>query len=186
MKKEKPTADVMAGTTFRKRLSVEVSGRSVEFEQGEPSIKVVVSSWNRKLQAKLPAERVVHIGETMNFNDQAYVTDPVTWQIKVPEVPNVEGIKKYTFPFRTNVTIVDAFFGGQQVLPTDKRLVMESATEVLTMDANGNLKVSNQFDAAQNYRNELALPDDSRFYGKARRPSKSKQDEDEEYSDEYQ
>ena len=186
VKKEKPTADVMAGTTFRKRLSVEVSGRSVEFEQGEPSIKVVVSSWNRKLQAKLPAERVVHIGETMNFNDQAYVTDPVTWQIKVPEVPNVEGIKKYTFPFRTNVTIVDAFFGGQQVLPTEKRLVMESATEVLTMDANGNLKVSNQFDAAQNYRNELALPDDSRFYGKARRPSKSKQDEDEEYSDEYQ
>ena len=184
--KEKPTADVMAGTTLRKRSAIGVAGRSVEFDQVEPSIKVVVSSWNRSLKAKLPAERVAHIGETMNFNDQAYVTDPITWQIKVPEVPDVEGIKKYTFPFRTNVTIVDAFFGGQQFLPADKRLVMESATEVLTMDANGNLKISNQFDAAQNYRNELALPDDSRFYGKARRPSKSKQDEDAEYSDEFQ
>ena len=183
--KEKPTADVMAGTTLRKRSAIGVAGRSVEFDQVEPSIKVVVSSWNRSLKAKLPAERVAHIGETMNFNDQAYVTDPITWQIKVPEVPDVEGIKKYTFPFRTNVTIVDAFFGGQQFLPADKRLVMESATEVLTMDANGNLKISNQFDAAQNYRNELALPDDSRFYGKAR-PSKSKQKEEDEYSDEYQ
>ena len=183
--KEKPTADVMAGTTLRKRSAIGVAGRSVEFDQVEPSIKVVVSSWNRSLKAKLPAERVAHIGETMNFNDQAYVTDPITWQIKVPEVPDVEGIKKYTFPFRTNVTIVDAFFGGQQFLPADKRLVMESATEVLTMDANGNLKISNQFDAAPNYRNELALPDDSRFYGKAR-PSKSKQKEEDEYSDEYQ
>ena len=167
VKKENPTADVMAGTTLRgKRSAV----GSVEFEEVEPSIAVVVSSWNRDLRARLPAERLAHIGETMNFNDQAYVTDPITWQIKVPEVPNVKGITKYTLPFETDVTIVDAFFGGQQPL-ADKRLVMESATEVLTMDANGNLKVSNQFDAAQDYRNELALPDDSRFYGK---PPRSK------------
>ena len=185
VKKEKPTADVMAGTTIRgKRPAVQVSGRSVEFDEVEPSIAVVVSSWDRDFQARLPTERVAHIGETMNFNDQAYVTDPITWQIKVPEVSEVEGIRKYTLPFKTNVTIVDAFFGDQLPLP-DKRLVMESATEVLTMDANGNLKVSNQFAAARNYRNELALPDDSRFYGRPRRTKKPKEDEAEDFSEDY-
>ena len=164
-------ADVMAGTTVRKRLvSVGVSGRAVEFDQVEPSIRVLVSSWSRDLKARLPAEREAHIGETMNFNSPAYVTDPVTWKIKVPEIPRVEGVEKHTVPFRTNVTMVDAFFGSQQTLPIDKRLSMETATEILVMDPNGNLKISNQFSAATNYRNELALPDDSRFYGKVKKP----------------
>jgi len=50
------------------------------------------------LKARLPAEREAHIGETMNFNSPAYVTDPVTWKIKVPEIPRVEGVEKHTVP----------------------------------------------------------------------------------------
>lgn len=182
-----PNADVLAGTTVRKRAaSVELGGRVVQFDQVEPSIKVVVSHWVSSLGAKLPAERDAYVGETMNFNDQAYVTHPISWQVLVPEIKGEESMKKYTMPFRSNETIVDAFFGDTQELPNDKRLSMELATEILTMDANGNLKVSNQFAAEKDYRNELAMPDDSRFYGRAKR-QKAKKDEYEgdDYGDDY-
>ena len=167
----KASADVMAGPTVRKRPTL-VGG--VEFDQVEPSIKVLVSSWNKDLGARLSAEREAHIGETMNFRAQAYVTHPLTREIKVPEVPGVEGVDKYKLAFKGEVTIVDAFFGSRQVLAIDKRLSMEGPTEILTMDSNGNFKVSNQFAATTDYRNELALPDDSRFYGKPKRQKKPK------------
>ena len=142
------------------------------------SFKVLVSSWSRFLGARLPAERDAYVGETMNFRAQAYVTHPITSQVKIPEDPNVEGVEKYKLPFRSNVTIVDAFLGSSQQLSTDKRLSMETPTEILTMDANGKFKVSNQFDAATDYRNELAMPDDSRFYGKPPKRRNSGEEED--------
>ena len=179
VKSERPTADVMAGTTVRKRpVSLNVAGRTVEFDKDEPSFKVLVSSWSRFLGARLPAERDAYVGETMNFRAQAYVTHPITSQVKIPEDPNVEGVEKYKLPFRSNVTIVDAFLGSSQQLSTDKRLSMETPTEILTMDANGKFKVSNQFDAATDYRNELAMPDDSRFYGKPPKRRNSGEEED--------
>jgi len=172
---ELPTADVLAGASLRKRLvAVQVRGRVVEFDQAEPSFKVLVSSWSRALGARLPAERDAYVGETMNFNAQAYVTHPITHQIKIPEAPKVQGVEKYKLPFRSNVTIVDAFFGSRQELPNDKRLSMETPTEILTMNADGKFKISNQFTAATDYRNELAVPDDSRFFGKPPKVKKSK------------
>ena len=181
VKKERPTADVLAGTTVRSR-SVELQGN--EFEQVESAIKVLVSYWARTLGAKLSVEKKAYIGETMNFRSKAYVTDPITWKIKVPEVPKVEGIKKYDVPFPTNVTIVDAFFGSKQELPIVKGLSMELPTEILVMDANGNFKISNQFAAATEYRNELAMPDDTRFYGRPPKRRKTKEDEpDDDFGD---
>ncbi len=187
VEQEAATGDVLAGTTVRiKKSVVKVAGRDAEFESGEPAVKVLVSSWVRNVGSKLPAERNAYVGETMNFNDQAYVTHPITWKILVPEWPGIEGIRKYTMPFRTNKTIVDAFFGDTRVLSTDSRLSMELATEILTMDANGNLSVSNQFESATDYRNELAMPDDSRYYGRERLPKPKKDEYAEDYGDEYE
>jgi len=186
VKSELPTADVLAGATQRQRsVAMQIGRRTVEFELAEPSFKVLVSFWDRALGARLPAERDAYIGETMNFRSQAYVTHPITRQIKIPEAPNAAGIEKYKLPFRTNVTIVDAFFGTRQELPGDKRLSMEGPTEILTMDANGKFKISNQFNAANDYRNELVVPDDSRFFGRPPRQRKSRSDEDEDDSGDF-
>ena len=167
------TADVYAGTTVRKRTD----------ELLEPHFKVVVSYWDNNLGAKIPTERNAFVGETMNFNTPAYLTHPISWEVLVAETSQNGDNGKHVIPFETNVTIVDAIFGEKQDLPDIKRQSAEAPTEVLLMDANGNLKVSNQFTDATSYRNEIMMPDDSRFIGTARKPRKSKKDKDEDNFD---
>ena len=167
------TADVYAGTTVRKRTD----------ELLEPHFKVVVSYWDKYLGAKIPTERSAFVGETMNFNSPAYLTHPISWEVLVAETSQNGDNGKHVIPFETNVTIVDAIFGEKQDLPDIKRQSVEAPTEVLLMDANGNLKVSNQFTDATSYRNEIMMPDDSRFIGTARKPRKSKKDKDEDNFD---
>ena len=189
VEKERPSADVYAGPTVRSRpIQMDAGAGAVEFDPVEPTIKVVVSSWTRDLGAKLPSNRSVHIGETLDFNAPAYVTHPISWTVLAAENPrnqNEDDPKKYILPFRTGTMVVDAFFGKKMELPNNKKLEMEMPTEVLTMDVNGNLKVSNQFDAETDYRNEITKKDSARFYGRARRSKKPEKDEYEEYGDEY-
>ena len=173
VRKNLRSADIYAGTTVRKRAE----------DQIEPHFKVVVSYWDKYLGAKIPTERSAFVGETMNFNSPAYLTHPISWEVLVAETSQNGDNGKHVIPFETNVTIVDAIFGEKQDLPDIKRQSVEAPTEVLLMDANGNLKVSNQFTDATSYRNEIMMPDDSRFIGTARKPRKSKKDKDEDNFD---
>ena len=178
-------SDVYAGQAVRERsVSMDAGAGEVRFEQAEPSIEVVVSSWIRSLGTKLPSKKKVYIGETLNFNKPAYVTHPVTWEILAAERPrsDEDDPKRFTLPFRTGSTIIDAFAGEELDLPNSKTLTMKTPTEVLIMDANGNMKVSNQFDAARAYRNEIAEPDVSRFYGKARKQRQKRTEEEEDFN----
>ena len=182
-------ADVYAGPTVRDRpITMDLGNGVVEFDKSEPYIEVVVSSWVRSLGTKLPSKKRVHVGETLDFNSPAYVIHPVTWQVLVAENPDStfddETLKRFTLDFRTGETVVDAFTGQQLELPNNKKLMMELPTEVLTVDASGNLKVSNQFDSATGYRNEIAEQDSSRFYGRPRKSSKKKVDDPGEFGDE--
>ena len=177
--------EVFAGPTRRGRvISMDAGAGEVEFELVEPQIEVVVSSWYGPLSAKLPSTKRVYVGETLNFDSPAFVTHPITWQILTaanPEV-NSEELEKYLMPFRTGETIVDAFGGQQLELPFSKNQRIETPTEILTMDVNGKLKVSNQFDSATNYRNEITAPDSSRFYGTPKRKkSKDKDSDDDDF-----
>ena len=185
VEKNLPSADVFAGSTVRKKIDkVESASETLEFEVAEPHFKVLVSYWNSVLHAKLPSERSAHIGETMNFKAPAYVTHPIDWTVLVAESPNGNGVERYNMPFETNETIVDAFFGTTQEFPGDKKQSIDTPTEILLMDANGNFKISNQFAHATNYRNEITIADDSRFYGKPKRPRKSKKDKaDDDFGD---
>ena len=180
----KSPTDVYAGRAVRERsISMDAGAGEVEFEQAEPYVEVVVSSWIRSLGTKLPSKKKVYVGETLNFNKPAYVTHPVTWEILAAQRPRADedDPNRFTLPFRTGSTIVDAFAGEERDLPNNKTLKMRTSTELLIMDANGNMKVSNQFGASRNYRNEIAEPDDSRFYGRARRQRPKRNEEDEDF-----
>ena len=181
---ERATADVFAGPTgqSKKPRSFNKGSGSVEFNEVEPYIDVVVSSWDADLGAKLPSKQRVFVGETLDFNAPAFLTHPISWTVLVGEDLKAGGepedIDKFILPFRTGTTVVDAFLGDTMVLPIEKRLTMQTPTEVLMMDANGKMKVSNQFDAATAYRNEITEKDASRAFGKLRRQKKSKDDDD--------
>ena len=178
---EQASAEVFAGPTIRSRtISMNAGAGEVEFEQVEPQIEIVVSSWVRYLGAKLPSRKMVSVGETLDFDAPAYVTHPISHQILAAENPqvNTEDVKKFIMPFRTGETIVDAFGGQQMEMPNNKKQMIDTPTEILTMDGNGKLSVSNQFDSATNYRNEIAKQDSSRFYGTPKR-KKEKDSEDE-------
>ena len=183
---QKSSTDVYAGATVRSRtVSMDAGAGEVEFDLVEPQIEIVVSSWIRALGTKLPSEKKIYLGETLNFNSPAYVTHPVSWQVLAAQNPRVKSddIKKFIVPFRTNETVVDAFAGQQLALPNSKKQTIETPTEVLTMDASGNLKVSNQFDSATDYRNEITKQDESRFFGTPRRSRRDKDKEDDDYLD---
>ena len=177
---KRSTSDVYAGPARRPRtVSMAAGAGQAEFELGEPSIEVVVSSWVRYLGTKLPSKKRVYLGETLDFKSPAYVTHPISWQVLVAENPRVksEDLEKFMLQFRTGETVVDAFFGQTMQFPIDKRQEVAMPTEVLTVDANGNLSVSNQFDSATDYRNEITEADSSRFYGRRRRQKPVEEDE---------
>ena len=182
VERKRPPADVYAGPTVRSRsFSMDAGAGKVEFEFEEPKVDLVVSSWVWNMGAKLPSNRSVYVGETLDFNAPAYVTHPISWEVLAGENPRIndsEGIRKYILPIRTGTTVVDAFFGRQLELPNNKKLTMEMPTELLTMDANGRLTVSNEFDAATDYRNEITEKDSSRFYGRARKKKEVKDEYD--------
>ena len=172
--RQSPT-DVYAGATVQGRPhKMDAGSGEVEFEKDEPYFELVVSAWSRSLGTKLRAKRNVHVGETLDFNSPTYVTHPITLDILAAQDPNAnnsdpDDITKFTLPIRTGQTVVDAFAGQQLDLPSNKKLKIETPTELLTMDPDGNLTVSNQFDAATGYRNEIAEQDISRFYGRGKR-----------------
>ena len=186
VQRERRSADVYAGPTLKGRpVKMNSGGKTVQFESVEPAIEMVVSSWDRKLGAKLPSKKRAYIGETFNFKSPAFVTHPITWDVLVAQNPNAntDDLEKFMMPFRTGATIVDAFFGQQMDFPVDKRQQIETPTEVLTVDANGKLSVSSQFDAETDYRNEVTEKDSSRLYGRQRRQPKPVEDE---YGDDYE
>lgn len=167
-----PSADVYAGPTIQ-------AGR-----QGEPSFQVVVSSWETDLHAKIPAQKNVYMGETLNFNAPVYITHPISGQVLIYEAnPQDSESTNYFRSFASNQTVIDAFAGQSLPLPTDKRQLAETPTELLTMDANGNLKVTNQFADANHYRNEITQPDDTRFFGRRRRTRPKKDEFGDDYND---
>jgi len=190
VEKQIRSADVFAGSSIRSRsVSMNAGAGEVQFDLTEPKVEVVVSAWVQDLGTKLPSKRAVYTGETLNFNAPAYLTHPISWEIKAGENTKFkdadDDVRKYILPIRSRAVVVDIFAGEKMVLPTNSKLEMVTPTEVLVMDANGQLKVSNQFDAETDFRNEIAEKDSSRFYGRVRRQKKAKDEYDDGYGDDY-
>lgn len=158
-----------------KALKLKVNGVDALFPVGEPQLEVVASTWSATYGTAVPTKQTVSPGELLNFHAAAHIVHPITWKVYLTKNPNVAvGEDKFKVPVRTGKVVVDAMGGTELPLPRAEKMRHSLASEILVMDASGNLKVSNDMEDRTTYRNLLLQPDESQVVGRPKRPKKKK------------
>jgi len=148
--------------------------RGGEFSFSEPSFRIVANSFQEKLQAFVPAQTETLRGSLLNFNDVAFVLDPLTWAIKeVFDGEDSRGVKQGQ-RFETNAVVLD-IMGGQKIGRGDDEF--ETPGECLIMDRNFRILLHNEVQDTTAWRHaNFFSPENQQFLDEA---NKKKDDEDE-------
>ena len=125
-----------AGEVFLGPPSVAKIGNvdGLKYRRSPPEAEVVAVVWDDAKSVMVPGKRVVTLGTVINFTDQKVdAIDPIEMSVR----------RQKEFQYATNLAVAD--IRGGKKLPTRKLELLEP-TEVLLVDANGNLSVHNEFD----------------------------------------
>lgn len=150
-----PRGDVIAGSVEPPR-SIRVG--TFELIDGEPIIELVVAPWDRALRSMLPGRKKAYRGEALDFLSPAHVLNPVSWLVH----------KLENAPVFSQAVMVDLMGGNELALPRDDMMRYHTAAEILVMEPDGSLKVSNDLADRTKFKQALLLPDDPSEFGTSR------------------
>jgi hypothetical protein len=164
-----PRGDVIAGNVEKPRT---IRVGSFELLDGEPLIDLVVAPWDRALRAMLPGRKKAYRGEALDFVASAHVLNPLSWLVH----------KLDNAPIFSQTVMVDLMGGSELALPKDDVMRYHTAAEMLIMEPDGSLKVTNDLADRTKYKQALLLPDDPKEFGT---PREKKQEEDDNRGSEF-
>ena len=123
----------------------------------EPIARFVAGAWSEKYNTLLPSKRDVSRGDLLNFiAERIHMLNPRDYRV----------LRADNEPIQTNGVVVD-IMGGMS-LPYTVPMRYQAPTDVLVLDASGNLRVQNSLDDYKGYRHALFLEDEKAEYGKPR------------------
>jgi hypothetical protein len=151
------SGDLLAGKVEIPR-SIRVG--TTEILEAEPSIDIVVAPWDRFLRAMLPGRKKSFRGEALDFAANAHVLNPINWLVH--RIDNA--------PILSRSVLVD-LMGGTELAISNEPTRYHTASEMLVMNPDGSLSVTNDLEDRTKYKQALLQPDDVNEVGTPRRPA---------------
>jgi hypothetical protein len=152
---EQPRGDILAGGIESPRA---IKIGSKELADGEPVADLVVAPWDKFFRAMFPGRKKSYRGESLDFAANIHVLNPISWVVHRME----------NAPIFSQTVLVDMMGGDELALPRDELMRHRTAAEVLVMQPDGSLKVTNDLATRTKFKQALFQPDDSNEVGELR------------------
>ncbi len=124
----------------------------------EPVARFVAGIWSEKYNTLLPSKREVSRGDLLNFvAERVHLLNPRDYRVLRADNERIN----------TNGVVVD-IMGGLELPYRNLPIRFQAPTDVLILDASGNLRVQNSLEDYKGYRHALFMEDEKAEYGKPR------------------